>query len=141
MEQDDPVVCEIPVHLADSLREHVYMVQYPLRPSYRPMPNAPRAARLKPTNQMLQLDFAVDQQSEHFDRDAEDYLKQKHIRLQSSSVPALTNYAVAVFRHGQLHLTPMTAILQMRPSLAHIDDAVDEEEDEGRTHLQCIPTL
>lgn len=109
---------------------HSYMVQFPLRPSYRPMPNAPRTARIKPENNILQLDYDVDQRSEHFDKDAEDYLKQKYLRLQSSSVPALTNYVVGVFRQGQLHLTPVTSVLQMRPSLAHIDDAVDEEEDD-----------
>uniref|UniRef100_K3WSU3 DNA-directed RNA polymerase III subunit RPC5 n=1 Tax=Globisporangium ultimum (strain ATCC 200006 / CBS 805.95 / DAOM BR144) TaxID=431595 RepID=K3WSU3_GLOUD len=130
MEQDDPIVCEIPVHLADELRKNIYMVQFPLRPSYRPMPSAPRAARVKPDNQILQLDYDVDQRSEHFDKDAEDYLKQKYLRLQSSSVPALTNYTVGVFRQGQLHLTPVKSVLQMRPSLAHIDDAVDEEEDD-----------
>lgn len=105
------------------------MVQFPLRPSYRPMPNAPRAARIKPNNNLLQLDYEVDQRSEHFDKDAEDYLKQKYLRLHSSSVPALTNYTVGVFRQGQLHLTPVTSVLQMRPSLAHIDDAVEDEED------------
>ncbi|GMF12580.1 unnamed protein product [Phytophthora lilii] len=93
------------------------------------MPEPPRRARIKPTNQLLQLDFPVDQRSEHFDQDAEEYLKQKHQRLQSSSVPALSNYAVGVFRQGQLHLTPLSAVMQMRPSLSHIDDAVNEEED------------
>ncbi|RLN74506.1 hypothetical protein BBJ28_00016311 [Nothophytophthora sp. Chile5] len=106
------------------------MVQFPLRPTYRPMPTPPRRARIKPNNHMLQLDFAVDQRSEHYDRDAEEYLQQKHLLLQSSNVPALTNYAVGVFRQGQLHLTPVSAVMQMRPSLAHIDDAVDEDEED-----------
>ncbi|GAB9465546.1 hypothetical protein Gpo141_00002952 [Globisporangium polare] len=130
MEEDDPIVAEIPVHLAEELRKSIYMVQFPLRPSYRPMPNAPRAARIKPNNNLVQLDYEVDQRSEHFDKDAEDYLKQKYLRLHSSIVPALTNYTVGVFRQGQLHLTPVTSVLQMRPSLAHIDDAVEEEEDD-----------
>ncbi|KAE9000370.1 hypothetical protein PR003_g17418 [Phytophthora rubi] len=127
---DDPVVREIPVHLADELRNSLYLVQFPLRPTYRPMPQPPRRARVKPSNQLLQLDFPVDQRSEHFDQDAEEYLKQKHLRLQSASVPALSNYAVGVFRQGQLHLTPLSAVMQMRPSLAHIDDAVNEEEED-----------
>ncbi|GLE04032.1 hypothetical protein PINS_up012943 [Pythium insidiosum] len=123
---DDPVVCEIPVHLAENLRRNLYMVQFPLRPAYRPMPTAPRAARLKPEHRILQLDYDVDQKSEHFDADAEDYLKQKYLRLQSAAVPPLSNYAVGVFRQGQLHLTPVSAVVQMRPSLAHIDDAIED---------------
>lgn len=128
MDDDDPVVREIPVHLADELRNNLYLVQFPLRPTYRPMPEPPRRARVKPKNQLMQLDFPVDQRSEHFDQDAEDYIKQKTLRLQSSCVPALSNYAVGVFRQGQLHLTPLSSIMQMRPSLSYIDDAINEEE-------------
>jgi DNA-directed RNA polymerase-3 subunit RPC5 len=108
------------------------MVQFPLRPAYRPMPLPPRQARVKPANQILQLDYEVDQRGEYYDRDAEDYLKQKYQRLQSTTVPALTNYAVGAFRQGQLHLTPVQAVMQMRPSLAHIDAAADEEEEGER---------
>ncbi|KAG1693243.1 hypothetical protein DVH05_023708 [Phytophthora capsici] len=136
---DDPVVREIPVHLSDELRRNLYMVQFPLRPTYRPMPEPPRRARIKPNNQLMQLDFAVDQRSEHFDQDAEDYLKQKYLRLQSSNVPALSNYAVGVFRQGQLHLTPLTSVMQMRPSLSHIDDAVNEEEEDMEVEEKVEP--
>ncbi|ETI38106.1 hypothetical protein F441_15937 [Phytophthora nicotianae CJ01A1] len=136
---DDPVVREIPVHLADELRQNLYMVQFPLRPTYRPMPEPPRRARIKPNNQLMQLDFPVDQRSEHFDQDAEDYLKQKHLRLQSSSVPALSNYVVGVFRQGQLHLTPLSAVMQMRPSLSHIDDAANEEEEDMEVEEKVEP--
>ncbi|KAK1943601.1 DNA-directed RNA polymerase III subunit RPC5 [Phytophthora citrophthora] len=112
---------------------------FPLRPTYRPMPEPPRRARIKPNNQLMQLDFAVDQRSEHFDQDAEDYLKQKYLRLQSSNVPALSNYAVGVFRQGQLHLTPLTSVMQMRPSLSHIDDAVNEEEEDMEVEEKVEP--
>lgn len=132
-DDDDPIVCEIPVHLSEHLRKNLYVAQFPLRPAYRPMPNAPRAARLKPEHQILQLDYSVDQRSVHFDSDAEEHLKQKTLRLQSTCVPPLTNYAIGVFRDGQLHLTPVTAIVQMRPSLAHIDAAAGEEEDDMDT--------
>ena len=115
------------------------MVQFPLRPTYRPMPEPPKSARMKPQNRMMQLDFPVDLRSEHFGQDAEDYLKQKHLRMQSSNVPTLTNYVVGVFRQGQLHLTPLTAVMQMRPNLAHIDDAVDSEEEDMETEEKVQP--
>ncbi|GMF21404.1 unnamed protein product [Phytophthora fragariaefolia] len=103
------------------------------------MPEPPRRARVKPASQLLQLDFPVDQRSEHFDQDAEEYLKQKHLRLQSASVLALSNYAVGVFRQGQLHLTPLAAVMQMRPSLAHIDDAANEEEEDMEMEEKVEP--
>lgn len=43
-----------------------------------------------------------------------------------SSIQATTNtsrYAVAVFRKGELHVTPLTGILQMRPSFSYLDKA------------------
>ncbi|KUF96496.1 Ubiquitin-conjugating enzyme E2 pex4 [Phytophthora nicotianae] len=105
---DDPVVREIPVHLADELRQNLCV-------------------------------YYCYQRSEHFDQDAEDYLKQKHLRLQSSSVPALSNYVVGVFRQGQLHLTPLSAVMQMRPSLSHIDDAANEEEEDMEVEEKVEP--
>ncbi|XP_029954326.1 DNA-directed RNA polymerase III subunit RPC5 isoform X2 [Salarias fasciatus] len=43
-----------------------------------------------------------------------------------SSIQATTNtsrYAAAVFRKGELHVTPLTGILQMRPSFSYLDKA------------------
>ncbi|CAH0489149.1 unnamed protein product [Peronospora farinosa] len=136
---EDPIVREIPVHLTDKGCHNLFMVQFPLRPTYRPMPEPPRRARIKPINQMMQLEFAVDQRSTHFDQDAEDYLKQKHLRMQSANVPALTNYVIGVFRQGQLHLTPLSSVMQMRPSLSHIDDAVNEEEEDMEVEEKMEP--
>ena len=81
---------------------------------------------------MMQLEFPVDQRSGHFDRDAEDYLQQTYCRMQSTHVPALSNYVVGVVRQGQLHLTRLSSVMQMRPSLSHIDEAasnVDNDDD------------
>ncbi|CAI5740706.1 unnamed protein product [Peronospora destructor] len=137
--EEDPVVREIPVHLTNEACRNLFMVQFPLRPTYRPLPEPPRRARVKPINQMMQLDFAVDQRSGHFDPDAEDYLKQTHLRMQSAHVPALTNYVVGVFRQGQLHLTRLSSVVQMRPSLSHIDDAVNEDEKDMEVEAKREP--
>ena len=79
---------------------------------------------------MLELNIPIEQHPNHFDKNAESYLKQSVQVLESSTVPAMTNYAVGVFRDGQVHLTPLCGVLQMKPSFAHIDNAPDEEEDD-----------
>lgn len=108
---------------------HRYLTQYPLKPSFRPV-DVPVAARFKPNNSILQLDVPIIDQKEHFDADAESYLKQKVQVLESTAVPPITNYAVGVYRDGQLHITPVRGVLQMRPSFAHIDNAAEEAEGE-----------
>ncbi|KAL0586716.1 hypothetical protein ABG067_003704 [Albugo candida] len=127
MEENDPIIAEIPVHLVETQRGKLHLIQYPLRPSYRPMPTAPQKARLKPQNRILQLDYDGRLSAQNYDRDAEDYLQQRYLRLQSSQVKEQSNNAIGVLRQGQLHLTPLHSVLQMRPSLLHIDNAVEEE--------------
>lgn len=127
MEENDPIIAEIPVHLVETQRGKLHLIQYPLRPSYRAMPAAPQKARLKPQNRILQLDYDGRLSAQNYDRDAEEYLQQRYLRLQSSQVKEQSNYAIGVLRQGQLHLTPLHSVLQMRPSLLHIDNAVEEE--------------
>nr|CCA22676.1 DNAdirected RNA polymerase III subunit RPC5like protein putative [Albugo laibachii Nc14] len=130
MEENDPIIAEIPVHLVETQRGKLHLIQYPLRPSYRPMPTIPQKARFKPQNRILELDYDARLSTQNYDRDAEEYLQQRYLRLQSSQVVEQSNYAIGMIRQGQLHLTPVHSVLQMRPSLLHIDEALEEERSE-----------
>ncbi|XP_077407683.1 DNA-directed RNA polymerase III subunit RPC5-like [Vanacampus margaritifer] len=71
-----------------------------------------------------------------------------------SSIQATTNtsrYAAAIFRKGELHVTPLTGILQMRPSFTYLDKADsktrereaaneggDSSQDEGEEEAKAI---
>lgn len=72
------------------------------------------------------------------------------LRLESATVPRATQYMVGTVQHGELHLVPLHAVQQMRPSMQHIDchaqandqnrrvSASDDESDaqrEGRKHV------
>ena len=46
--------------------------------------------------------------------------------------PQSTNYMVGVFRHSQLHLTPIHSTLQLRPQFTHIDTTTALEKDMQR---------
>ncbi|PKI85122.1 hypothetical protein MVES_000987 [Malassezia vespertilionis] len=54
------------------------------------------------------------------------------MRLESSVVPNATEYMVGIMRNGELHLTPLHAILQLRPSMRHVDLLHQAEDGERR---------
>ena len=54
--------------------------------------------------------------------------------LSSARVPLNTNYAVGLLQRGELHLTPLQGLLQMRPSFGFLDDADRARRQEGKCH-------
>lgn len=65
--------------------------------------------------------------------------------LQSSrALPNCSNYAVGIFQDGELHLTPLKGIIQMRPQFNYLDKSdkrVREEAKntgEGEMCINCI---
>lgn len=44
------------------------------------------------------------------------------IKLKSTRAARTGQYAVGYFRNGELHITPIERVLQMRPSLEHVDE-------------------
>jgi hypothetical protein len=120
-EEDDPIISEIPVVLSDiAASDHMYVLQYPLRPIQRPH-DKPDEARVKWENQMLELVHNRDKDPEHFDRNAPPQRHTEKLVMQSAKVPCHTHYAVGRLDGGVLHLAPVKRVLQMRPSLGHID--------------------
>lgn len=142
-EDDDPIIEEIDVYLAKSLAESLYLLQYPVRPSTMNYDDVNHlAAKIKPKQQRLELEMAMDTMSPNYCRskgeqialnvdgttyDESNTYSVKMMDKQSfSSIQATTNtsrYAAAVFRKGELHITPLTGILQMRPSFSYLDKA------------------
>nr|XP_015215620.1 PREDICTED: DNA-directed RNA polymerase III subunit RPC5 [Lepisosteus oculatus] len=105
-EDDDPIVQEIDVYLAKSLADKLYLFQYPVRPATMTYDDvAHLSAKIKPKQQKVEL--LMDRQT-------------------FSSIQATngtSRYAAAVFHRGELHLTPLHGILQLRPSFSYLDKA------------------
>ncbi|XP_048575681.1 DNA-directed RNA polymerase III subunit RPC5-like isoform X2 [Nematostella vectensis] len=167
-EDEDAVVQEVDVFLAKSLADKLYLFQYPSRPAvvtYDPVQHL--GARIKPQQQKVEIELAVNTSGSNYyeprgeqiasdvDRRANDAgekdiyfasgLMDKQV-LSSGQTPAdASRYAVAVLKEGELHLTPLRGVLQLRPNLQYIDkveagvkqtaigkddgDSQDEEED------------
>ena len=61
--------------------------------------------------------------------------KLNKIRLQSTEIPNATRYMVGVIRDGAMHLTRLDGVLQLRPSLHHLD-AMDAAENEQKRRMK-----
>ncbi|CAI5658485.1 DNA-directed RNA polymerase III subunit RPC5 [Oreochromis niloticus] len=142
-DDDDPIIEEIDVYLAKSLADKLYLFQYPVRPATMTYDDVTHlAAKIKPKQQRVELEISMDTVSPNYCRskgeqialnvdgtgyDETNTYSAKIMDKQTfSSIQATTNtsrYAAAVFRKGELHVTPLTGILQMRPSFSYLDKA------------------
>ncbi|XP_056153042.1 DNA-directed RNA polymerase III subunit RPC5 [Lampris incognitus] len=142
-DEDDPIIDEIDVYLAKSLADKLYLFQYPVRPSTMTYDDVTHlSARIKPKQQKVELELAINTMSPNYCRskgeqialnvdgtsydETSTYSVKMMDKQMFSSIQATTNtsrYAAAVFRKGELHVTPLQGILQMRPSFTYLDKA------------------
>lgn len=127
-EDGDELVKVIDVFLSQEASSELHLLQYPLRPTWRPYDRKNIAeVRYKPKSSKLELDVALSEEelSLYFDELAREDLAKKGFTLTGSNVLPQTNYAIGLLRPGpereQLHLTPIKGVFQMRPSFTHID--------------------
>uniref|UniRef100_A0A673J373 DNA-directed RNA polymerase III subunit RPC5 C-terminal domain-containing protein n=1 Tax=Sinocyclocheilus rhinocerous TaxID=307959 RepID=A0A673J373_9TELE len=139
-DDDDPIIQEVDVSI--HCFEH-FPLQYPVRPASMSYENVTHlAARIKPKQQKVELEVAMDTMSPNYcgskgeqialnvdgtsSEDSNVYSTKMMDKQTFSSIQATTNtsrYAAAVFHKGELHLTPLQGILQMRPSFTYLDKA------------------
>ncbi|CAK6445060.1 unnamed protein product [Pipistrellus nathusii] len=142
-EEDDPVVQEVDVYLAKSLAEKLYLFQYPVRPASMTYDDIPHlSARIKPKQQKVELEMAIDTLNPNYCRSKGEQialnvdgtcadetstysskLMDKQTFCSSQTTSNTSRYAAALYRQGELHLTPLHGILQLRPSFSYLDKA------------------
>lgn len=119
------------------------LIQYPLRPHWRGYdPEFLREVRYKFGVQILEMDYdlshqEINEQQEDttivYDGEGNPIInptkEMSQFTVRSSPVPLKSNYAVGLYRNGQLFLTPIKAIQQMRPSFSYIDTANEKKQD------------
>ncbi|XP_053327192.1 DNA-directed RNA polymerase III subunit RPC5 [Spea bombifrons] len=170
-EDDDPIIQEIDVFLAKSLAEKLYLLQYPVRPSLMTYDSTPHlSARIKPKQQKVEIDMAINTMSPNYCRskgeqialnvdgtcidETSTYSTKLMDKQTFSSIQAASNtsrYAAAVYRKGEIHVTPLHGILQMRPSFTYLDkadskfrereaanEAGDSSQDEGEEDVKQV---
>ncbi|KAJ7361996.1 DNA-directed RNA polymerase III subunit RPC5 [Desmophyllum pertusum] len=66
-EDDDPVVAEVDVYLAQTLANNLYLFQYPVRPADITYDNVPHiGARIKPEQQKVELELSINTSSANY---------------------------------------------------------------------------
>ncbi|KAG2176625.1 hypothetical protein INT44_007289 [Umbelopsis vinacea] len=155
-EEEDELLHEIPVYLSTKLAQNLYLFQYPLRVLPFAPGTGPAAARIKPKSQLIEVDLPIDTRAPTYDKgrgddfasgvsgekfrtvfdqeDEDDYSGRPKKRtlldkqtLGSTLIPTKTKYLVGVLKDKELHVTPLTNTVQMRPTLSYIDKS-DEKE-------------
>ncbi|KAL2348492.1 hypothetical protein Fmac_002492 [Flemingia macrophylla] len=148
MEEDsaeDTVVREIDVFFSPSidLETQFYILQYPLRPCWRPYEldnEQGTEVRLKPSTSEVEIDLSIDLDSPNIDKefaDKHNYTKQS---LSTSWKPSRANgCAVGLLMGDKLHLHPVHAVVQLRPSFQHLNSGVTKRK--GITSAEANATV
>lgn len=140
---DDAIVEEIPVFLSKNLQENLYLFQYPTKTQISNFDNSAVVnCCVKPLNQEVKVDFALNTESNFYDRfkgetfalasDGKCQTKgerptykrgimDKQAFTSTRSLEDVDKYVVGILSDKELHLTPLANILQLRPSLSHFD--------------------
>lgn len=144
---DDPIVEEIPVYLSKMLLEQLFVFQYASKKFDFNFDNATvTQSSMKPLNQEAKIDFKLDSASLHYDAFkgeqfaiAADGQKSKTNKqpdqqvsfrsgtmdrqsfVSSRPLENIHRYVVGVFQDKEIHASPISGILQMRPSFSYFD--------------------
>ncbi|KAL3236912.1 hypothetical protein MRX96_022162 [Rhipicephalus microplus] len=145
-DDDDEVVQELDVYISKALANSLYLLQYPHQP-FGSIINEEQcvSARVKPKQHKVELEFALDTRNSSYDRlrgeqlaanadgggDRTSGQKQtfnssmmdKQLLTSTKSSSSAEAYAVGILRPGELHLSPVSAVLQMNPSFPYLDQS------------------
>ncbi|KNC84592.1 hypothetical protein SARC_03189 [Sphaeroforma arctica JP610] len=160
-DSDDPVVEEMDVFLSQTLADNMYIFQYPLRGELAgpfDTDNQDITLRMKPKQEKVEMTVMLNTQSDsynfakalqiadltatekmseeeraeasHFPED----LKMDRYWLTSTRNQIGTHYCVGLIVDGQVHLTPVKGILQMRPDMSYLDPKPAPKEDDSEAN-------
>ncbi|CAF4823670.1 unnamed protein product [Pieris macdunnoughi] len=158
MEEDDPVVQEIPVFLSQALTKNLYIYQYPVRPANRDWSNAKvENVSIKPRNKLVRMEIGLDTYSDKYcsskgeqiavntdglhglikdkEREKSRYFKtdvmDKIVYESSSTCVDTQHYAIGILQDKELHCTPIQGIVQLRPSYSYCDKQDKRKQDKN----------
>ena len=96
----------------------MYVLQYPLRPSYRPYGDQGvlDKVELKPKSRRLRFAYKLHQNDHYAEEDVmQEKYEQRHTLNSTVVANPACSYAVGVIRQGRMTLTPIRAVNQLRP--------------------------
>ena len=143
LNEEDEVIEEYDVFLTKELSRNLFVLQYPTTHSKRIYSSDQRlVARMKPQHKKLELDVMMDVSSPNYDQSKGEQIAvnvdggatgdgltyensvMDYQVLSSRCVPQTgKRFAVAFVVDGQVHLTPVSELMQMQPSFKYMDHA------------------
>ncbi|KAK1697144.1 hypothetical protein QYE76_013841 [Lolium multiflorum] len=125
-EDEDFVVREIDVYFTPKPFDEdtmLYIMQYPLRPCWRPyeLNEICKEVRVKPRSSEVEVDLDIDTNSDNYDPEVSASVRQTKQTLSSSKAADVTDYAVGVLRGNLIYLNHIDAVMQLRPSMSHLN--------------------
>jgi DNA-directed RNA polymerase-3 subunit RPC5 len=157
-EEEDEVLQEFDVYLAGGLADQLHLLQHPVRLRRYGRNLEPKEVYYKEKYNRLQFELPINTSSQAYDADRGRELARamglkrdpiqsrsfsmmldetqsdpimERVMISSLPMPMMTNYMVGVLRQDGLHLTPIKAAHQLRPSFQHLDQL---DEYEKRNH-------
>ncbi|XP_055955127.1 DNA-directed RNA polymerase III subunit RPC5 [Patella vulgata] len=143
-DDDDPVVQEIDVFLSKSLSENLYLLQYPVRTCNLPYDDVEHlSTKVKTEQKKVEMELAMNTESSNYadskgeqialnvdgsndGREAKVYTSDRMDKQVLRSTPQTSctkRYAVGLLKDGEMHMTPLSAIVQMKPAFEYLDKA------------------
>ncbi|KAL5752721.1 hypothetical protein ACOSP7_022917 [Xanthoceras sorbifolium] len=134
---EDMIVREIDVYFTPSIDPdtQLYVMQYPMRPCWRPYELDERCqeVRVKSSQPQVEIDLAIDADSNNWDTEKASTLNITKQTLSSSWKPSVgTDYAVGVLVDNKLHLNPVHAVVQLRPSTAYLKSVSSKRQNNNK---------
>ncbi|CAG7872349.1 unnamed protein product [Brassica rapa] len=131
--EEDVVVREIDVFFNPSIDANtkLYVLQYPLRPSWRAyeMDERCEEVRVNPSTSQVEIDLSMDVHSSNYDPDFGSKLRMTKQTLTTTwKQPPTLDYAVGVLSGDKLHLNPVHAVVQLRPSMQYLSSKKNQAE-------------
>lgn len=151
---------QIPLYLSKNLADKLYVLQYPTK-RHNDNNDVVARASVKPLNQEISIDYALDTASRHYDAfkgeqlaitaDGKDGRTDKatfssgtmdrQTYVGTKSVDNCSRYVVGYLnecheRGKEIHLSIVKSLLQMRPSFAHFDKADTRKKAEQKTEQE-----
>lgn len=132
-EEEDVVVREIDVFFNPSIDANtkLYVLQYPLRPSWRAyeMDERCEEVRVNPSTSQVEMDLSMDVHSSNYDPERGSKLRMTKQTLTTTwKQPPTLDYAVGVLSGDKLHLNPVHAVVQLRPSMQYLSSKKNQAE-------------
>eukprot|EP00923_Selenidium_pygospionis_P036541 GHVN01064073.1.p1 GENE.GHVN01064073.1~~GHVN01064073.1.p1 ORF type:complete len:828 (+),score=200.05 GHVN01064073.1:241-2724(+) len=154
----DPVVREIEVYINRCADISPYLLQYPLRPIYRPYGDQGQLKKIeyRRTQKSFRFTYGLNTEGDNFDEnrrgsysrdtgtdgaldmgDNEDDTCVNHVLKSEPTVSSHCAYGLAQLKGDRLYICPIEQIIQFRPSFTHVDEAHRKAESKGAAHVEA----